>query len=186
MVPLGAMWGNDPEVAGNPNAPLKESVINPKAPDYSTATLGWGGRLSGPNDGAVVAPGYVNGVIATVAASSCMSCHSPAEYPMKSFLLPVQTQNYDQDTKHDAVPIINNALVLFEPGSADWMKWFQSRPGSTPADPGTIALDYDMVFAFKSLPAWAIATQKQDKLLLPVFKRVDAFRRGLKYNGVPR
>ncbi len=186
MVPLGAMWGNDPEVAANPNAPLKESVINPKAPAYSIVTLGWGGRLSGPNDGAVVAPGYVNGVIVTVAASSCMSCHSPAEYPMKSFLLPVPTQNYNQESNPGAIPVIDNGLVLYEPGTLGWMKWFQSRSGSTPADPGTVALDYDMVFAFKSLPNWAAATGKQDKLLLPLFKRTDAFRRGFKYNGLPK
>jgi hypothetical protein len=186
MVPLGAMWGNDPEVAGNPNAPLKESVINPKAPAYSTVTLGWGGRLSGPNDGAVVAPGYVNGVIAPVAASSCMSCHSPAEYPMRSFLLPVPTQGYSAETNPGAVPVIDNGLVLFEPGTPAWMKWFQSRNGSTPADPGTVALDYDMVFAFKSLPHWADATGKQDKMLLPLLKKIDNFRRGFKYNGLPK
>ena len=185
MVPLGAMWGNDPEVAANPNAPLKETVINPKAPAYSTATLGWGGRLSGPNDGAVVAPGYVNGVIATVAASSCMSCHSPAEYPLKSFILPVPTQNFSAETNPGAVPAINGALVLYEPGSPGWMGWFQDRPGTVPKDAGTIALDYDMVFAFKALPVWAQATGKKEGLVHPLFRNADALRRGLKYNGLP-
>jgi len=186
MIPLGAMWGNDTEIAGNPNVPLKETVINPKAPLYSTVTLGWGGRLSGPNDGAVVAPAYIKGVIAPVAASSCMSCHSPAEYPMQSFLLPVPTQGYSAETNPGAVPVIDNGLVLFEPGTPDWMKWFKSRNGSTPADPGTVALDYDMVFAFKSLPHWAEATGKQDKMLMPLLKDIDNFRRGFKYNGLPK
>lgn len=36
------------------------------------------------------------------------------------------------------------------------MKWFQDRPGTQPQDPGTgsVATDYDMVFAFKTLPMW--------------------------------
>jgi hypothetical protein len=47
MVPLGAMWGNDPQVnSSGPNPPpLTENWINPNAPKYSTETLGWGGRL---------------------------------------------------------------------------------------------------------------------------------------------
>ena len=52
MVPLGAMWGNDPE-ATSPDQKLMENWINPAAPAYAKMTLGWGGRLSGPNDGAV-------------------------------------------------------------------------------------------------------------------------------------
>jgi hypothetical protein len=179
------MWGNDPEVAANPNAPLKETVINPKAPAYSTATLGWGGRLSGPNDGAVVAPAYVNGIIAPVAASSCMSCHSPAEYPLKSFILPVPTQGYSAETNPGAVPAINGALVLYQPGSPGWMAWFQDRSGTVPKDPGTIALDYDMVFAFKALPKWAQAMGKKEGLVHPLFRNADTLRRGLKYNGLP-
>ncbi|MFY9556050.1 MAG: hypothetical protein WAV20_09020 [Blastocatellia bacterium] len=177
MIPLGAMWGNDPDqnFAVNP-AQLSETVINPDAPAYSTETLGWGGRLSGPNDGAVAAPGYVNGVITTVAASSCMSCHGVAEWPMQSFLLP----------SPPSVPIIDNALVVFEPGSTQWMPWFQDRAGTVPQDPGTVALDFDMVFAFKSLPAWQQATQSaQVGKLLHLFKKADSFRRGPKYNGIP-
>jgi hypothetical protein len=51
MVPLGVQWGDDPE-ATRADMPLQENWINPKAPLYSTETLGWGDRLSGPNDGA--------------------------------------------------------------------------------------------------------------------------------------
>ncbi|HAV36487.1 MAG TPA: hypothetical protein DCX52_09055 [Massilia sp.] len=55
MVPLGAQWGNDPQVnsAATPGAPLQETWVNPQAPLYATETLGWGGRLSGPNDHAL-------------------------------------------------------------------------------------------------------------------------------------
>ena len=80
MVPLGAMWGDDPGVNSPITPPypkLQESVINAKAPVYSRETLGWGGRLSGPNDGAVtqVAKNVdTKTVYKNLALSSCMSC----------------------------------------------------------------------------------------------------------------
>ena len=182
MIPLGAMWGDDPNVNStqNPGAPLSETVINPVAPAYSTATLGWGGRLSGPNDGAVVAPAYYNGQqVASVPASSCMSCHSVAEWPMQSFLLPSPTL---------PPQTVGQALVIEVPGSTGWMKWFQDQPGSVPLDKGSVPLDFDMVFAFKSLPAWQQATQ--GKSGMQAFEAADALHgsppvnpRDLKYNG---
>ena len=53
MVPLGVLChgGNDPE-ATSPNQ-LMENSISPAAPAYAKMTLGWQGRLSGPNDGAL-------------------------------------------------------------------------------------------------------------------------------------
>jgi hypothetical protein len=41
-------------------------------------------------------------------------------------------------------------------GSGDWSRWFQDRAGTEPQDPntGSVATDYDMVFAFKTLPMW--------------------------------
>src|SRR5208337_3145278 len=51
MVPLGAMWGNDPQASLSNPKPM-ENWINPAAPAYAKMTLGWQGRLSGPNDGA--------------------------------------------------------------------------------------------------------------------------------------
>ncbi len=120
LVPLGAMWGNDPGVnsATDPTAPLFETVVNPAAPAYSKITLGWGGRLSGPNDAA--AGPEDNGTFPRY--SSCMSCHGAAENPGGSL-----------------VPLPNT------PGSPAWMNWFQDRAGNQPQDPGRIALDYDMV-----------------------------------------
>ena len=82
MVPLGVEWGNDPE-ATSADMPLRENWINPKAPQYSTQTLGWGGRLSGPNDGARnnIA---VNGVVMkNEPDSGCISCHSTAQWNVK-------------------------------------------------------------------------------------------------------
>ena len=61
LTPLGAMWGNDPQLASvdpivnagkTPNQQLVQTVVNPAAPAYAKITLGYGGRLSGPNDAA--------------------------------------------------------------------------------------------------------------------------------------
>ena len=67
MVPVGLMWGNDP--AG---LPLKESWINPSAPAYAKAHLGFEGRLNGPVDNPV---------------SACMSCHATAQAKSVAFLI---------------------------------------------------------------------------------------------------
>ncbi len=167
MIPLGAMWGNDPDVNSSVEpgvrAPLNETWINPASPAYAQATLGWGGRLSGPNDQAVQAAGeYIDPATGKpgtvpVANSSCMSCHSPAEWQNQSFLMP---GHIDEKLGY----------VMATPGSPDWFRWFQNRPGTVPMDEGSIALDYDMMFSFKALKLWAAANQKPvDNLRL--FKR---------------
>jgi hypothetical protein len=163
MVPLGAMWGNDPEVTEVTGA-LKETFINTAAPAYSKETLGWGGRLSGPNDGAVVAPAIIDRKeVTSQAASSCLGCHIAAEWPRQSFLLPSPSP-----TGHPGEPTMNgNAMVLFTPVSKDWMRWFQDPSGATPMDAGSVALDFDMVYSFKSLPQWAAATKQPESALLP-------------------
>jgi hypothetical protein len=189
MIPLGAMWGNDPGV-NSPDTPgfraaLDENWINSAAPAYSQATLGWGGRLSGPNDQAVQAAGeYVDpatGKLGTVpvANSSCMSCHSPAQWQFQSFLLPGYVNS--------------SGYYMATPGSPDWFRWFQDRPGTQPMDAGSVALDYDMMFAFKALPAWAKATQqpldnlrvfmRPSDMLLQKKQAVPLTERN--YNGLP-
>jgi hypothetical protein len=165
MVPLGAMWGNDPEAnsALNPPPPLNENWINPRAPKYSTQTLGWGGRLSGPNDGATNDIQVGSTVMKNAPDSSCMSCHGPAQWQpqqhkMVSFLLP-SYPNPNPGPPYKPCPNGQPSdpyICSPAPGSTDWFRWFQSRPGTKPQDPGTgsIATDYDMVFAFKTLPMW--------------------------------
>ncbi|MGD0617861.1 MAG: hypothetical protein ABSB67_09390 [Bryobacteraceae bacterium] len=165
MVPLGAMWGNDPEVnsALKHPPPLTETWINPDAPKYSRQTLGWGGRLSGPNDGARNNIQVGRKVMDNEPDSSCMSCHAPAQWQpaqhkMVSFLLP-SFPNANQDPPYRTCPggkPGDSYICSPAPGSADWMKWFQSRPGTEPQDPetGSVATDCDMVFAFKTLPMW--------------------------------
>lgn len=175
MVPLGATWGGDtgivnvkPEALIPPvtvNESLEQNWINLKAPEYSRSTLGWDGRLSGPNDGAVVTPAwtadryYHQGL----ASAGCLGCHSSAQYPMTSFLLPTTT--YPPQTKQAPLSSDNstNSLVLYVPGSDGWMRWFQSNNGLTPMGPNDnaggkpVALDYDMVTAFKAIPMWRAA-----------------------------
>lgn len=187
MVPLGAMWGNDPDVnsAKDPKATLKENWINPKAPLYSTQTLGWGNRLSGPNDGARNDI-MVNGkAMPNAQNSSCMSCHGPAEWQMKSFLLP----SYPNPNPPPSFKLCGKQgeyICSPAPGSADWMRWFQSRPGNVPQDAGTIPLDYDMVFAFKSLPGWATATHHPVPLMMrPPHGATEPSTTDVQYNGVP-
>ncbi len=164
MVPLGVMWGNDPGVTSNA---LQETWINPNAPKYSTQTLGWGGRLSGPNDGARNDIQVGKKVMLNEPDSSCMSCHGPAEWQpqqhkMLSFLLPSYANpNPPPPFKPCPKGNPNDPYICSPaPASLDWSHWFQDRNGSEPQDPnsGSSATDYDMVFAFKTLPAWWKAT----------------------------
>lgn len=180
MVPLGAMWGNDPEVnsTANPTTPLHENWINPNAPRYSKATLGWGGRLSGPNDGAVNAAAFIeSGQIKKVDAlqsSSCMSCHGASQWTMKSFILP--------STKMPPTLIDGSYILMPSPGSDEWMKWFQSRSGTEAQDQGTVPFDYDLVFVFKSLPAWQKANGNRPLTVMTYGRRETEL---FQYNGLP-
>jgi hypothetical protein len=164
MVPLGVMWGNDPGVTSND---LQETWINPNSPKYSTQTLGWGGRLSGPNDGGRNDIQVGKKVLINEPDSSCMSCHGPAEWQptqhkMISFLLP----SFPNPKPGPPFKLCPNDkptdpyICSPAPGSPVWSRWFQDRPGTEPQDPdtGSVAADYDMVFAFKTLPMWWKAT----------------------------
>ncbi len=193
MIPLGAMWGNDPTVmspqfcdylTADGCPALTETWINPVAPVYAKETLGWGGRLSGPNDGAVDIDAVVlaeDGSLSQVAPkryamSSCMGCHGSAEYTMKSFLLPSPAAcsgdsctptfaTCNGDNCSISKPGPNAELVYYETGTDEFLNWFQDRPGFQPQDPGQIALDYGMNYAFKSLPSWYKNTGQSDQPL---------------------
>ncbi|MGX4641640.1 hypothetical protein [Massilia sp. SYSU DXS3249] len=166
MVPLGAQWGNDPGVdsALDPGAPLRETWINPKAPLYALETLGWGGRLSGPNDHGVndISVAGDGGRILTRNArnSSCLSCHGTSQWNpanpgkgMASFMMPLAPPAPGAAPNAGA-PYLNSP----RPGSSDWLRWFQNRAGNVPMDPGSIAGDYDLALTFRVLPAWHAAT----------------------------
>ena len=193
MIPLGAQWGNDPQ-ATQPGQPLVENWINPKAPKYSTQTLGWGGRLSGPNDGArnnIVVNGQA---LVNAPNSSCMSCHSTAQWNVKkhrmdSFLLPSFSQenphgikycNDEGDTDSNGTNICSPA-----PASTEWMKWFQNRRGTEPMDAGSVAMDFDEVFSFKSLPLWYKATSGGAQVNAKLLKSSTPTTRFNQYTGAP-
>lgn len=179
MIPLGATWGGNPDVINTDpsalippvkvNPKLTQNWVNPASPRYATVTLGWDGRLSGPNDGAVVTPAWTGNHFYKpgLASVGCFACHSSAQYPMTSFLLPTTTAS-----PHPVAPPLSSdssaaALMLFEPGSKGWMRWFQSRPGDVPMGPEVspgkqpVSLDYDMVTAFKAIPMWQAAVKAQ-------------------------
>jgi hypothetical protein len=149
LVPLGAMWGNDPAFARRPDGkdpnggPLQETWINPAAPAYAKSSLGWGGRLSGPIDVA-----ERHNVLLTdgtrleeIAVSSCLSCHGTAQFPFVANLYP---------SPNKAFPPEGTLFPMYVPGSEMWARWFQNRPGSLAqnAGEGSVALDYDMLVMF--------------------------------------
>jgi len=130
LVPVGLQWGNDSDVMSptdNPetrvpvpatqNAKLQQTIINPSS-DLPPQHLGWGGRLNGPADN------Y---------RSSCMSCHSTAQYPG------FQPQHPDFDKRG------------YLPGSKEWSAWFRNLPcgdsfsPTSPSDPQrAISTDFSL------------------------------------------
>jgi hypothetical protein len=162
MVPLGAQWGNDPRVdsAANPGAPLSESWISPNAPLFATETLGWGGRLSGPNDHGVndisVVVGGQRSLLRRARNSSCLGCHGTSQWNpanpakgMSSFLMPLLPPDPD-GAPNAGAPYLSSPA----PGSSEWLRWFQNRAGNVPMDAGSVAGDYDLALTFRVLPAW--------------------------------
>jgi len=168
---VGAMWGNDPGYTKKPSEPgpnleLKETWINPDAPQYTMATLGWGKRLSGPMDvgtrhNVVTVSGarYPCKLAPTPTdcpsfrASSCLSCHGSSQFPFVANLYPSPNLVFPQDGKDE--------FLFYDPASPEWMEWFQNRSGdeamSGSGRKGIIATDYDMLLTFSLMAANASA-----------------------------
>jgi len=149
LVPLGAMWGNDPAFAREANGmdpnggPLQETWINDEAPAFAKSSLGWGGRLSGPID---VAERHdvllTDGTrVPVLHASSCLSCHGTAQFPFVANLYPSPNRTFPRE---------GTLFPMYPPGSEMWSRWFQNKPGSLPQNDnkGSVALDYDMLIMF--------------------------------------
>lgn len=150
FVPLGGSWGNDPmnqldtsKLITEDNPALKQNWINNKAPMYSRETLGVAGRLSGPNDGAVLvgAQTYSDATNKTIKAtkvpmSSCMSCHSPAQNNMVSAIVPLDASG-----------------VVYNDKSQAFERHFRNLL-DTAFDPGQKTYDFNMALAFKAIPAY--------------------------------
>jgi len=130
LVPVGLMWGNDPEDRVNTTTPfpptktqvnpkLKESVIF-DGKDLPPQHLGWNGRLNGPAD---------------LNTTSCLSCHITAQYPQITSLVP-----------DGAVP--DGGKQPPQPKSWDeWMKWFQNVRCGTSMDPRSYSTDFSFQVA---------------------------------------
>ncbi len=153
FVPVGAMWGNDPQLAnkadgnGGNTSNLTQTYFNQASPFVVHGTRGWGGRLAGPLDVAnranVLSVAGNNGFVDMLdtGASSCISCHSAAEFPWTRNLYPAPNKAFPRD---------GQPFVLFAPGSPEWARWFQN-----PAVPYGISgtsfprgLDYDFAIMF--------------------------------------
>jgi hypothetical protein len=94
MVPVGLMWGNDPGVTVavvRGGTKLKETALNDSL-DVPFQHLGWAGRLNGIVDNPI---------------SSCVSCHSTAQWPVPP--------------KFSVVP---PREVI--PDSKEWEPWFRN------------------------------------------------------------
>jgi hypothetical protein len=169
LVPLGAQWGNDPQLGGAPGAktPLAETWVNLAAPAYAKETLGWGGRLSGPNDHALNDISFVvdggRRLVRNGRNSSCLSCHGTSQWAvndpqvgMASFLMPLAPS-----AAGAGAPYLNSPA----PGSEAWLRWFQNRPGNVPMDAGSVAGDFDLALTFRVLPAWLEATSGKEHAL---------------------
>lgn len=100
VYPVGMMWGNDPSYSGTGN--LQETWINSQV---ALPHLGLAGRLNGPVDNP---------------ASSCLSCHSTAQFPQ--------------------VPMLPVA-------GADAKLWFRNIKAGAPFDASGIALDYSLALS---------------------------------------
>jgi hypothetical protein len=74
--PVGLAWGDDPGYTPANQAsgdPLFEGIVSAQIPKYAAGHLGWAGRVNGPVDNP---------------ASSCISCHGTAQYPVEAVMLP--------------------------------------------------------------------------------------------------
>ena len=130
LVPVGVMWGNDPNDTTNTTNPfpptetkinpqLKETVIFPSK-QLPPQHLGWNGRLNGPAD---------------LNTTSCLSCHITAQYPPVTSLVPV-----------GAVPD-GGPTPPVQGGSPEWMRWFQNLPAATSFDDRTYSTDFSFQVA---------------------------------------
>lgn len=130
LVPVGLMWGNDPENRINKTTPfppvktevnkdLLETVIF-ESDDLPPQHLGWNGRLNGPAD------------LNTV---SCLSCHNAAQYPQITSLIPPKAS---PDGGQE--PPVGG-------GNDEWMKWFQNIECGNSMDERVYSTDFSFQVA---------------------------------------
>lgn len=127
LLPVGVMWGNDPDDADSfVNAKPTQTVINAKLaetwinddPAMPAMHLGFNSRLNGPADNPT---------------SSCMSCHATGQVASISGIM----------------PWLNSPPVAIPPNgtqaSADWMRWFRNFKDGEAFDAGqAVSMDFSM------------------------------------------
>ena len=131
LVPLGAMWGNDPAFAREPDGkdpnggPLQETWINPaRRPTPSRRSAGEGGcRVRSTSRNATTCCSTDGTRVPEMHASSCLSCHGTAQFPFVANLYPSPNRTF---------PPEGTLFPMYPPGSEMWSRWFQNRPGSLP------------------------------------------------------
>lgn len=128
LMPVGLMWGNDPQNAMSyvnaeptatrrPIGALLQTRINGD-PDLPAMHLGFNSRLNGPADNP---------------ASSCMSCHATGQYPSVSAIMPFLPPN-SLDTPENGTE-----------ASAEWMRWFRNFAPGEAFDAGqAVSMDFSM------------------------------------------
>lgn len=137
LVPVGLMWGDNPDVKvsnTNPtptetkiNPAITETIINPDTKELPPSHLGWNSRLNGPADNP---------------ASSCMSCHSTAQYPAISAIMP-QFNNPPYPTPPNG-----------QQAGPQFMEWFRNIPwGQAFNKPHAVNLDFSLQMQ-KSVINW--------------------------------
>ena len=130
LVPVGLMWGNDPQDTTNATNPFPptHTVVNKDLKgthifddkNLPPQHLGWNSRLNGPAD---------------LNTTSCMSCHNAAEYPALSSLVP-----------EGAVPD-GGPTPPAQGGTDEWMKWFQDIDCGSSMDPRAYSTDFSFQVA---------------------------------------
>lgn len=160
--PVGATWGNDPQLAKypnglGPNGQLTETWVNPNMAPFVKDGLGWGGRLAGPLDlgmrrDVVTVSGRRYADLKDqpgLGASSCISCHSSAQYPFVANLYPSPNMMFPREG--------GGQFLLYDPGTPLWAQWFQNRPGtqalSGKGRKDIVGTDYDMMLTFALMRA---------------------------------
>ena len=133
LIPVGLQWGNDPENADNSSNPQPvATVINPRLQE----------TVINP-DAKELPPthlgwnGRLNGPVDNP-MSSCISCHMTAETPQRSEISPLFEKNPP------------------EPGSKEWMRWFQNLGCGERFDKHSMSTDSSLQLAIslQNYRAW--------------------------------
>ncbi len=130
MVPVGLMYGNDPTITkamAQIGKKLRESIITKNS--KPSQHLGWGGRLNGPVDNP---------------NSSCLSCHSTAQWWKNEENIPKDLKPPAEIMPHLSITLPGASQSLpVEYDSTYWMDWFRNVPAGVPFNKGVSYLSQD-------------------------------------------